>query len=156
MSDWQERWVARIGDVLAQFEVWEEHWVTLHPEDSPPDTVSDDFDEAVGEMLQNWDKYLDDPEVEELFRSYANVTNLDNARHEREERMRSAKLREDLGYVGVCINCESAVYRTRCADERFYVWECDNLSCENREATTEALRRPPWVRPTHDSIPTSC
>lgn len=155
MPDWKQRWVALIGNSIAQFEAWQEHWLTLHPEDAPPDTVSDDFDEAVGELLQNWDKYLADPEVQELFRSHANVTNLDNARRAHEERMRSAKLIEDLGYVGVCANCESAVYRTLDADGNRYVWQCDNLDCENKETTSKTSARPLWVRPTDDSIPTT-
>jgi hypothetical protein len=152
MSDWKKRWVELIGNDVAQFEAWQAHWLTLHPDDAPPDTVSDD--DFVEELLQNWDKYLADPEVKELYRNNANISNLDNARRAHEERMRGAKLREDLGYVGVCVTCEQAVYRTLDADGRQYVWQCDSLSCGRREITASPSARPHWVRPTHDSIPT--
>jgi hypothetical protein len=152
MSDWKKRWIELIGNDVAQFKAWEAHWLTLHPDDAPPDTVSDDFDEAVEEILQNWDKYVADPEVQELYRNNANVSNLDNARRAHEQRMRSAKLREDLGYVGVCATCEQAVFRTLDVDQCQYVWQCDSLSCGRQEITSSPSARPLWVRPTHDSI----
>ena len=77
MAEWKKRWVDTIGDAIAQFEAWQEYWVALHPEDAPPRAVSDDSDEAVEEILQNWDKYFSDPDVIELFQTHKNVVNLD-------------------------------------------------------------------------------
>jgi hypothetical protein len=92
MDDWKKRWVelngGNVANDIAQFEVWQEHWVALHPEDAPPDDAPDDIDEFVGEMLQNLDKYLNDPEVIELIQTHNRVVSIDRQRTLRAERLR--------------------------------------------------------------------
>ena len=80
MSDWKTRWAELNSDdsgLLSQFEAWQEHWLSLHPEDTPPSDTPDELDEFVGESLQNLDKYLNDPEVIELMQKHNKVVSLD-------------------------------------------------------------------------------
>jgi hypothetical protein len=92
MNDWKIRWVELKNDAsyLAQFEVWQEHWLKLHPEDAPPTDAPDDLDEFVGEGLQNLDKYLNDPEVIELMQKHNKVVSLD-----RQKILHAARSQED-------------------------------------------------------------
>lgn len=83
MSTWQQRWVAALShpDPFEQFVIWQEHWLTLHPEDTPPDTeASDDIEGFVDEFFHNLDKYAADPEVQMLIEKYGNVHSLEAAR----------------------------------------------------------------------------
>jgi hypothetical protein len=155
MSDWKRHWIEQIGNPIAQYDIWEEHWLALHPADAPPSEIKDeDDDEPLDRVFHNVEKYRADPEVEELFCRYDNVRNLDDARRAREAREWSSKLTEDLGYVGVCSECESAVFRTlnKTDEGGPYVWQCDSLICDKRTTTDSSFARPVWVRPTHDSI----
>lgn len=90
MSDWKTRWVELneddSWDYIAQFEVWQEHWLSLHPEDAPPNTGPDDLEDFVDELFHNLDKYLNDPEVIELMQKHNRVVSLERQKILREHR----------------------------------------------------------------------
>ncbi|HEU4767222.1 MAG TPA: hypothetical protein VFS77_07595 [Pyrinomonadaceae bacterium] len=99
MTDWKTRWVELNGDdfqdLFNQFEVWQEHWLLLHPEDAPPADAPDDLDEFVGEHFQNLDKYLNDPEVIELMQKHNKVVSLERQQSLRDARSKRGPL-DDL------------------------------------------------------------
>ena len=93
MTDWKRRWVElNGGDSWDQFEVWQEHWLSLHPEDAPPKDTPDDLDEFVGEFFQNLDKYLTDPEVIELMQKHNKVVSLERQKILRDPRSKRGPL----------------------------------------------------------------